>query len=141
MSKYLFTKIKSLILHLVICVIDRKMDTIALVSEFKDIFLFQFSYCKNLEKNLCIFLWKQEKNMSRSPIMILIYSQLSLKAMLVHCPQQKNKKSEILDFMLEMSMIFLREIKVILRGLDEIQMTHYDPWNIGDIVKKIYMIL
>ena len=43
--------------------------------------------------------------------------------------------------MLEMSMIFLREIKVILRGLDENQMTHYDPWTIGDIVKKIYMIL
>ena len=58
--------------------------------------------------------------MSRIPVII---SQLSLKAMLVS-NSRKKKKSEILDLMLAKSMIFLREITVILRALDENQMTH-----------------
>ena len=60
----------------------------ALVSEFKDNFYCNLYVAKSGEKSVHTF-WKQKTKkelMSRSPIMILISSQFSLKAMLVDCP-------------------------------------------------------
>jgi hypothetical protein len=63
------------------------MEIFCLGFRIQGYFLLQFFYYKKMEKNMCILISfgskKLKKIMSRIPVMILIYSQLSLKAMLV----------------------------------------------------------